>query len=78
MSTKKHLEQIIQEIMETEDPIDINSSLSNDVGMQSIDFVELSVAIEKKIGISIPFDILVNNPTIKLLDDYMTNKKEIK
>ncbi len=74
MSIAKKLEKIIQEIMEIDDPISIDSSLSNDVGMQSIDFVELSVAIEKEFGINLPFEEFTGNPTIKLLEDYLDKK----
>ncbi len=66
---------IVQEIMEDDDPVAFESSLTSEVGMQSIDFVELSVAIEKELGVLVPFDEFVGNPTINSLYCFI-NKTE--
>lgn len=69
------LTEIIKEIMETDDNISEDADLANE-GMESIEVVELFVAIEKKFGVKIPESMYGKPKTIKLLADYIEKNKK--
>lgn len=61
------LKLIISDIMELDEPIDDTTDLVNDIGMASIDFVELTVAIEKAFGVSVPNEVFSRTVTVHSL-----------
>jgi acyl carrier protein len=61
------LKGTIADIMEWDEPIDDQADLVSDLGMASIDFVELTVAIEKKFGVAVPIEVLSNTTTVDSL-----------
>jgi acyl carrier protein len=65
------LKGVISAIMELDEPLNDSDSLVNDIGMASIDFVELIVAIEKEFGITIDNDAFSAPMTIRSLSDLL-------
>ena len=49
------VEEIIRKHVESDKPLDLATSLQNDLDIDSLELVELSVKMEKTFGISIPF-----------------------
>lgn len=72
-STLKVLGEIISEIMECDVAPKPEDLLVDDLGMASIDFVELNVAIEKKFGISLAGNFFDQSVTmaglVRAIDD---------
>ena len=75
MKNNKEFESIESMIIDklnemTDGSIDINSetSLDNDLGMDSLDFVEFIMELEKEFDIQIPDDPFANKNNIKIKD----------
>jgi acyl carrier protein len=68
------LKATIADIMEWDEPIDDQADLVSDLGMASIDFVELTVAIEKKFGVAVPIEVLSNATTVHSLADWIAQR----
>lgn len=62
------LETIIKIISEAlavdEESIDVNSALTDDFGADSLDMVEILMAIENETGVSIPDEVAVDLKTV--------------
>ncbi len=58
-----------------EDSVTMDSNLFDDLGADSLDAVELSLAIEEKTGISIDQDAMVNIKTVADIMDYLEEHK---
>lgn len=54
-----------------EDEISLDSDLQEDLGLDSLDAVELSMAIEEEMGVEIPDEEFQSFKTIKDLVDYL-------
>lgn len=68
---------MVQEIMETDENIDINENLEHAVGMSSIDYIELYVAIEKDTGINIPENMFEKLQTVQSLIEFVKLKQMV-
>jgi len=71
------LEKIIMEIMETDEPIKVDADLYNDVGMESIEIVELFVAIDKAFGVKVPDSLYSAPKCIESLAQYIEKNKNL-
>lgn len=69
--TQKKLQDIITTIMELDDEVRSETLLTDDLGMASIDFVELSVAIENTFRVPVPQDFLVKGVRFEELVQYV-------
>ena len=58
-----------------EDKITLEASLTDDLGADSLDAVELGMAIEDAIGVSIADEDLPNIKTVQDLVDYVESHK---
>ena len=59
-----------------EDLITLEASLTDDLGADSLDAVELGMAIEEETGVTIADEDLPNMKTVKDLVDYVTAHQE--
>ncbi len=59
-----------------EDKITLEASLTDDLGADSLDAVELGMAIEEETGVAIADEDLPNMKTVKDLVDYVTAHQE--
>ena len=59
-----------------EDKITMDASLADDLGADSLDAVELGMAIEEETGVTIADEDLPNMKTVKDLVDYVTSHQE--
>lgn len=69
--TSKKLQDMITTIMELDDEVRPETLLTDDLGMASIDFVELSVVIEKTFKVPVPQDFLVKGICFEELLQYV-------
>ncbi len=58
-----------------EDSVTLESNLFDDLGADSLDAVELSLAIEERLGIAIDQDAMVNIKTVQDIMDYLEEHK---
>lgn len=65
------IQNLVQEIMELDDAPAIEAHLANDIGVASIDFVELGVALDRKFSINVPDDIFTRHHSIQSLAQYV-------
>lgn len=68
------LKVLIADIMEFDESIEDDANLVNDLGMASIDFVELAVAIEKKFGVPVPIEVFSQVATVRSLSGWITER----
>jgi len=73
-TTLKKLQEVIMEITEADDKISVDINLA-DAGVQSIEIVELFVAVEKNFGVKLPDDMYGTDISITLLSDYIMKNK---
>ena len=59
-----------------EDKITLEASLTDDLGADSLDAVELGMAIEEETGVTIADEDLPNMKTVKDLVDYVAAHQE--
>ena len=59
-----------------EDKITLEASLTDDLGADSLDAVELAMAIEEETGVAIADEDLPNMKTVKDLVDYVAAHQE--
>ncbi|MBQ8982771.1 MAG: acyl carrier protein [Lachnospiraceae bacterium] len=59
-----------------EDKITLEASLADDLGADSLDAVELGMAIEEETGVTIADEDLPNMKTVKDLVDYVNAHQE--
>lgn len=69
------IQNLVQEIMELDDTPAAEAHLANDIGVASIDFVELSVALERKFSITVPDDMFTRHHTILALAQYVSTQQ---
>ncbi len=68
-------EIIVETLGCTEDSVTLDANLFDDLGADSLDAVELSLAIEEKVGISIDQDAMVNIRTVQDIMDYLEDHR---
>ena len=71
MSFEKVREVVIETINCSEDEVTMESSLVDDLGMDSLDAVELVMALEEAFGISIAEEKVAEFETIKDIVNYI-------
>jgi acyl carrier protein len=71
---KKVKETVIQQLNITEDQYNIEASFIEDLGADSLDIVELLMALEDEFGIEIPDEDLIKIVTIKDVIEYIKAK----
>ncbi len=68
-------EIIVETLGCAEDSVTMDANLFDELGADSLDAVELSLAIEEKIGVSIDQEAMVNIKTVGDIMDYIENAK---
>ncbi|MGN0308411.1 MAG: acyl carrier protein [Lachnospiraceae bacterium] len=58
-----------------EEAVVLTASLKDDLGADSLDAVELNMALEEEFGLSIPDEALVNFVTVKDIVEYIEKNK---
>ncbi|MCX5851999.1 MAG: acyl carrier protein [Deltaproteobacteria bacterium] len=71
---KKIKETVMQQLNITEDQYNIEASFVEDLGADSLDIVELLMALEDEFGIEIPDEDLIKIVTIKDVIEYIKAK----
>lgn len=71
---KKVKETVMQQLNITEDQYNIEASFIEDLGADSLDIVELLMALEDEFGIEIPDEDLIKIITIKDVIEYIKAK----
>ncbi len=75
--TFEELKDIIVETLNAdEDKVTMEASLADDLQADSLDAVELNMAIEEACGVSIPDEELPNMKTVGDIFNYVTNHSE--
>lgn len=74
MTFDKVKEIIVDTLGCDEDAVVLTASLKDDLGADSLDAVELNMALEEEFGISIPDEELVNFVTVKNIVDYINKQ----
>ena len=76
MNFEKVKEVIVNAANIDEDKIKLSASLENDLGLDSLDAVELGMALEEEFGITIDEDKLASFKTVKDIVNFIDNAKE--
>ncbi len=76
MSFEKVKEIIVDTINCDEDMITMEASLKDDIGIDSLDAMELSMALEEEFSLTIEEEALANFVTVKDIVDYIDSKSE--
>ncbi len=71
MSFDRVKEIIVDTINCDEDKITLDASLKDDMGIDSLDAMELSMALEEEYSLTIPEEALANFVTVKDIVDYI-------
>lgn len=77
--TRKEIEQkvrgfLIEDLEIDEEKISDNAALKEDMGIDSLDFVDIVVIVEKKFGFKIKPEEMVNVKTLADFCDYIETK----
>ncbi len=75
MTFDKVKEIIVDTLSCDEDKVTVEASLSDDLGADSLDAVELNMALEEAFDISIPDEELANFKTVNDIVTYIENNK---
>lgn len=67
---------IVDTLSADEDKITMEANLADDLGADSLDAVELNMAIEEATGVSIPDEELPNMKTVGDIFNYVTEHAE--
>ena len=76
MNFEKVKEVIVNAANIDEDKIKLNASLESDLGLDSLDAVELGMALEEEFGITIDEDKLASFKTVEDIVNFIDNAKE--
>jgi len=76
MNFEKVKEVIVNAANIDEDKIKLNASLENDLGLDSLDAVELGMALEEEFGITIDEEKLASFKTVEDIVNFIDNAKE--
>ena len=75
MTFEKVKEIIVNTLSCEEDKVTLEASLTEDLGADSLDAVELNMALEEAFEISIPDEELANFKTVQDIVTYIENNK---
>ena len=73
MTFEKVKEIFMDTINCSEDKITLEANLKDDLGIDSLDSMELMMAVEDAYGISVPEEELPNLTSVKSIVDYIDN-----
>ena len=73
MTFEKVKEIIMDTINCSEDKITLEANLKDDLGIDSLDSMELMMAVEDAYGISVPEEELAKLTSVKSIVDYIDN-----
>ena len=76
MNFEKVKEVIVNAANIDEDTIKLSASLESDLGLDSLDAVELGMALEEEFGITIDEDKLASFKTVEDIVNFIDNAKE--
>ena len=76
MNFEKVKEVIVNAANIDEDKIKLSASLESDLGLDSLDAVELGMALEDEFGITIDEDKLASFKTVEDIVNFIDNAKE--
>jgi acyl carrier protein len=76
MTFEKVKEIIVDTISCDESLVTLEADLSDDIGIDSLDAVELGMALEESFGIKIPDEELANFKTVKDIVEYIDKENE--
>lgn len=76
MNFEKVKEVIVNAANIDEDKIKLSASLENDLGLDSLDAVELGMALEEEFGITIDEEKLASFKTVEDIVNFIDNAKE--
>lgn len=76
MNFEKVKEVIVNATNIDEDKIKLSASLENDLGLDSLDAVELGMALEEEFGLTIDEDKLASFKTVEDIVNFIDNAKE--
>jgi len=76
MNFEKVKEVIVNAENIDEDKIKLSASLESDLGLDSLDAVELGMALEEEFGITIDEDKLASFKTVEDIVNFIDNAKE--
>ena len=76
MNFEKVKEVIVNAANIDEDKIKLSASLESDLGLDSLDAVELGMALEEEFGITIDEDKLASVKTVEDIVNFIENTKE--
>ena len=76
MNFEKVKEVIVNAANIDEDMIKLSASLESDLGLDSLDAVELGMALEEEFGITIDEDKLASFKTVEDIVNFIDNAKE--
>ena len=68
-------ELIVETLCCNSDEVTLEARLNEDLGADSLDAVELNIALEEAFSIKIPDEELLNFKTVKNIVDYIDDKK---
>lgn len=71
MTFEKVKEIIVETLSCNEDDVVLEASIKDDLGADSLDAVELNMALEEEFQLSIPEEALVNFVTVQDIVDYI-------
>ena len=75
MTFDKVKEIIVDTLSCDEEKVALEASLADDLGADSLDAVELNMALEEAFGISIPDEALANFKTVQDIVTYIENNQ---
>jgi acyl carrier protein len=75
MTFDKVKEIIVETLCCSNEEVTVEARLNEDLGADSLDAVELNIALEESFDIKIPDEELLNFKTVKNIVDYIDNKK---
>jgi len=75
MTFEKVKEIIVETVSCDEDAVTLEANLKDDLGLDSLDAVELNMALEEAFEISISDEELVKFVTVKNIVDYIDSQK---
>nr|WP_315103728.1 acyl carrier protein [uncultured Catonella sp.] len=77
MNFEKVKEVIVNAANIDEDKIKLSASLENDLGLDSLDAVELGMALEEEFDLTIDEDKLASFKTVEDIVNFIDNAKEV-
>ena len=75
MTFEKVKEMIVDTLGCDEEAVVLTADLKEDLGADSLDAVELNMALEEEVNLSISDEVLVNFVTVKDIVEYIDSQK---